>query len=426
MMTDFFFLVFRTFFITMMTVGMMASLTTFRFRRRTLFLILVAYSFWVIVSSVALLWLGGELLLLRVFYFTISVPATVLTYWAANDTPVQAVFNYMTQILISLLSVASVRLLTVYWGLSGLMNILFMGVLYGVIIYLEWRFLRQPFRRLIQMIPARWGVLTLIPSVFCMYFIFVASWPDSYLSNNMQVVYIYAAVVPLIIVYVAVFKSLYDLYCMQLEQHSAALLLVQITALKEKIQKVQEVEEGVRVQRHDLRHRLQVVTELVSHSDTETALAFLDAAQKRLNDQKAIRWCSPPILDAVFAYYFKQAQHHDIQLDIKIAVPDMLTVDEGELALVLANALENAIHANMALPLEQRTIRCKMVGHPSIMLELSNPCLGNVTFDSNGLPIAQKDGHGLGVQSIAAFCQKYGAVCQFEMENGWFWLRLVL
>lgn len=425
-MTTIFFLVFRTFFITMMTVGMMASLTTFRFRRRTLFLILAAYSFWVIISSVVLLWLGGELLLLRLFYLTISVPATVLTYWAANDTPVQAVFNYMTQILMSLLLVASVRLLTVSWGLSGLTNILLMGVLYGVVIYLEWRFLRQPFRRLIQMIPARWGVLTLIPSVFCIYFIFVASWPGSYLENHVQVVYIYAAVLPLIVVYVAVFKSLYDLYCIQMEQHSAALLSVQIMALKEKVQSVKEIEEEIRVQRHDLRHRLQVVKGLVARGDQETALNFLDAAENRLDVKKNLRWCGPPVLDAVFAYYFEQAQKLSIRLETRISMPDTLAVDEGELALVLANALENAIHANMDMPESQREIRCKMVGYPSIMLDISNPCLGNVAFDSNGLPIAQKEGHGLGVQSIAAFCRKHGAVCQFEMADGWFRLRLVL
>lgn len=40
------------------------------------------------------------------------------------------------------------------------------------------------------------------------------------------------------------------------------------------------------------------------------------------------------------------------------------------------------------------------------MLEISNPCTTNITFDGNGLLLAQRDGHGLGVQSISAFCKK--------------------
>ena len=132
------------------------------------------------------------------------------------------------------------------------------------------------------------------------------------------------------------------------------------------------------------------------------------------------------MLDAVFSSYFDQAQNQGIRVEATISLPDVLSIDEGEMAVVLANALENAIHANLALPWDQREIRCKMVGTPSIMLEISNPCAGNIAFDSSGLPVAQKAGHGLGVQSISAFCRKNGAVCQFDLTDGWFRLRLVL
>ena len=66
-MTDMLFLVFRTYFITLMTVGMMASMTEFRFKLGKLLGIMAVYSVWVIGSSIVILWVGGELLLLRLF-----------------------------------------------------------------------------------------------------------------------------------------------------------------------------------------------------------------------------------------------------------------------------------------------------------------------------------------------------------------------
>lgn len=425
-MTNGVFLLFRALFITMMTLGMMASLTEFRFGRRKLLCVLAVYCLWVVCSSLVLLWLGGELLLLRLFFLTISVPATFLTYWVANDTPTQAVFNYMTQILLSVLAVSVIRLLTESFGLSGFVNILLMCGFYFTVIYLEVRFLRRPFRMLLKVIPARWGILTLIPCIFCAYLIFVASWPGSYLENKLQIIYVYAAVIPLVVVYIAVFKSLLDQYRTQMERQSTMLLMVQISALKEKLQRVKEVEEGIRIQRHDLRHQLQAVAELVARGDREAALDFLDAARKRLDERKETSWCRSPVLDAVFASYFDQAQRQGVRVETRIALPDTLPADEGELAIVLANALENAIHANLELPREQRNIRCKMVGTPSIMLEVSNPCTGAVLFDGEGLPVAQRKGHGLGVQSICAFCRKNGATCQFDLTDGWFRFRLVL
>lgn len=425
-MSEVLFLVIRTFFITIMTTGMMATLTEFRFGRRKLLLIVAVYSLWVIGSTFALLCIGGEILLLRLFFLTISLPATFLTYWAANDSPAQAVFNYITQILLSILSASIIRQLTAYLGLSRLANMLLLGAFYGAVLYFEYHFVRRPFRMLIKVMPSRWGVLTLIPCTFCGYFIFIASWPDTYFDNIVQSIYGYAAIIPLVVVYVAVFKALIAQYRTQMENQSAVPLTMQITALKEKLQKVKEMEDGIRIQRHDLRHQLQTVTELVSRGDRDQALAFLDAAQKRLNERKITHWCCPPVLDAVFSSYFDQAQTHGIQVEAAISLPETLPVDEGELAIVLANALENAIHANLDLPPEQRAIRCKMVGTPSVMLEISNPSAGAVAFDSNGLPIAQKEGHGLGVQSISAFCRKNGAVCQFDQADGWFRLQLVL
>ena len=192
------------------------------------------------------------------------------------------------------------------------------------------------------------------------------------------------------------------------------------------MQAVKAAENAIRTERHDLRHRLQTVAELVSRGERDTALAFLDTAQRRLDEYREIRWCRPPVLDAVFSSYFDQAQQQSIHVEAKISLPEVLPVDEGELAIVLANALENAIHANLELPDEMRELRCRVVSVPTVMLELANPCGGTVLFDDSGLPVAQKEGHGLGVQSISAFCEKYGAACRFVQQGGWFRLTVVL
>ena len=420
------FLIFRSFFITVMTLGMMASLSEFRFGPNKLAKILALYLIWAVAACAVLLWLGGEALLLRSFLPAVSLPAIVIAYWAAKDTPAQAVFNYMTQITFSLLGASACRLLTHRLALPDWMNILLMCAFYLPVIWLEWRFLRRPFRNLVAVLPNRWATLTLIPCAFCAYLLFLASWPDNYYYNSVQMAYLYAGIIPLILVYVAVFKSLFRQYQDQMEQRTAAIMAVQISALKEKLQKVQEVENGIRIQRHDLRHQLQTVTELVTRGERQAALDFLDAAQQRLNEQKQVRWCGPPVLDAVFSSYFGQANSQGIQVEANILLSGDLPVDEGELAIVLANALENAIHANQALPPEARKIRCRMVSTPSVMLELSNPCAEPVTFDDQGLPVARRDGHGLGVQSISTFCRKNGAVCQFTQADGWFRLHLVL
>ena len=209
-------------------------------------------------------------------------------------------------------------------------------------------------------------------------------------------------------------------------RHNAQLSALQLSALQGRMDAVKASEDTIRVERHDLRHRLQIAAELVAHGDKAEALSFLNAARNKLDDQKEMRWCRPPVLDAVFTSYFDQAQRQEIRLEVNLSLSGTLPVDEGELAIVLANVLENAICANMKLPGERREICCRMVSVPSLMLEISNPCEEKVIFDDKGVPVAQQPGHGLGMQSISTFCRKHAAVCQFEQAHGRFRMRLIL
>lgn len=207
---------------------------------------------------------------------------------------------------------------------------------------------------------------------------------------------------------------------------SQKMLSLQVTGLQSRIQAVNATEERVRIERHDLKHRLELVREMVQRGETAAALAFVDKAQQQLAESKTVRWCAPPVLDAVFSSYFEQAKAQHIRVEARLAFSDPLPVDEAELAIVFANALENAIHACMTLPEEQRELHCTVIAQPSLMLEVSNPCQEAVFFDAEGLPLSKKEGHGFGTRSIAAFCQKHGAVYHFTQENGMFTMQVIL
>ncbi len=293
----------------------------------------------------------------------------------------------------------------------------------GVIWFLV-RFLRPLFLQTLLELRRGWWLMCL---VIATYYVIVIYLIPGYVGSARDSTIIKPAISLLMVGFYSVLMFLFSSIRKEADaRQNAQLSVLQLSALQSRMEAVKVTEDAIRTERHDLRHRLQTVTELVSRGDRENAREFLDAARKRLDEQKELRWCRPPVLDAVFSSYFDQAQNQGIRVEAKISLPDTLPVDEGELAIVLANGLENAIHANPALPQDQRRIDCKMLGTPGIMLEISNPCIGSVPFDSSGLPVAQKAGHGLGVQSISAFCRKNGAVCQFDLTDGWFRLRLVL
>lgn len=392
-------------------------------RRRTIF----------IVSSVTLLLMAAVAVLHRVvdrdaafwiFAMTIHIPLILLLFTLSRFRGWRLIFQQLSVVLFCTLIHHISGLLYYLSGNRFWVLVLSCTVLSTGGIWFLIRFLRPLFFQILLELHRGWWLICLVMAT---YYIIAVYLIPGYAGFDRSSSIIKPAIALLMLGVYSILMFLFTSIKNEMEaRHSAQLSALQLSALQSRMEAVKAAEDAIRTERHDLRHRLQAVAELVSRGDEKSALEFLDAAQKRLDEQKDIRWCRPPVLDAVFSSYFDQAKNQGISVEAKITLPDTLPVNEGDLAIVLANALENAIHANLNLPREQRKIRCKMVGIPSVMLEISNPCNEEVAFDEQGLPVSNREGHGLGVQSISTFCQKNGAVCQFALTDGWFQLRLVL
>ena len=392
-------------------------------RRRTLF----------IVSCAAVLLMAAVALLHRavdrdaafwIFAVTIHIPMFLLLFTLSRFRGWRMIFQQLSVVLFCTL-IHHMSGLIYYLSGSRLWALaLSCAVLSALVIWFLIRFLRPLFFQILLELDRGWWLICL---VLAAYYIIAVYLIPGYAGFDPRSTFIKPAIGLMMLGVYSILMFLFSSIRKEAEaRHNAQISALQLSALQSRMEAVKAAENTIRTQRHDLRHRLLTAAELVSRGDRDAALNFLDAAQKRLDEQKEIRWCRPPVLDAVFSSYFDQARHQGISVEARISLPDTLSVNEGELAIVLANALENAIHANLDLPQEQRNIRCKMVGAPSVMLEISNPCAGDISFDDNGLPVAEKEGHGLGVQSISAFCRNHGAVCRFDLEDGWFRMRLVL
>lgn len=376
-------------------------------------------------NLIGLLFLNFWEIYSRAGLFTVTLPYILVTLWCSQYRDFRAAFSIITGLFVGCIGTANemlTELLLQHTKYCEYYSFAVRVISFFLMFFILRRF-SVTYRQMLHQLNRSWGILCLIP--FSVFITMLYAISNS--ANSVTIIVLFYGLL------VACSGAYYLMYLffdrVQKEnsaRYEAQLSTLQVSALRNRMEAVRVAENAIRTERHDLRHRLQAVAELVSRGDKKSALEFLDAAQRRLDEQKEIRWCRPPVLDAVFSSYFDQAKNQGILVEANIALPDTLPVDEGELAIVLANALENAIHANLKVPQGQRQIRCKMVATPSVILEISNPCAGDVSFDGDGLPITRQSGHGLGVQSISAFCRKNGAVCHFDLTDDWFRLRLVL
>ena len=88
--------------------------------------------------------------------------------------------------------------------------------------------------------------------------------------------------------------------------------------------------------------------------------------------------------------------------------------------------MENAIIACTAVPENARVLRFTAVDNGQLLLEMTNPYMGKITLDKDGMPITSKDGHGWGSRSVAAFVKSFGGELLYELLDGIFRVRMIV
>ncbi len=355
-----------------------------------------------------------------------TVPSLILFYLLSEYRDGRFFFTFCLADT-SFLWIAQVTVLLDHlFGGTHVMLLISRLVMFPAFELLQWKKLRRPYLELQAYLPGAWWPITAIAAGYYLLLDFSAVPMVSPLPSPVEVFRLVLILIMMPVTYLALLFSLRRQMLYYETRNKRDLLAAQVSGLEGRISAVQAAEEAIRIERHDLRHKLLAVEDMIRRGGKDEALDYIHTLQGEVEYAKPEKWCADPLLDAVFSSYFAQARQQGIRVKAKIAIPEKLSVDAAELSTVFANALENAIHACAALPEGQRELVCTCISHPSLMFEIANPYRGTIRFDEHGQPMAQAIGHGIGTRSIAAFCEKHDACCAYETRDGWFHLKIAL
>ncbi len=305
--------------------------------------------------------------------------------------------------------------------------VIFIGRLVGfpVFEYLVYYRFRKPYLEAQRAVSKGWGSFAAVTVVFYALLLVASLYPTNFYSRPEILPVLLLLLLLLPLMYNNIFQILLRQQRLTDAEEQMRILNAQAAMMERRVNQTMESEKQISIHRHDLRHRLQTIYAMLQEGETGAAMDYISASQEALTDVKDKRWCANSVMNAVFTAYFRQAEAEGIRIETDMDIPASLSVDAVELSTVFANALENAIQAVKGLPRERRVICCKCIRYPQLMFSVSNPYKGKVRFDENGCPAADAPSHGTGTRSIAAYCEKHGAVCRYKAVDGWFTIQIV-
>ncbi len=379
-----------------------------------------------LVFNIGLMAVIGPEHIMDVAFFTCTIPTLALFYVLSKYRDGRLFFTFCLSDTSCFWLLQITNLLDRFFG-GGYVFLFFSRLLlFPFFELLLWKKLRRPYLKLQALFPGGWWMFTAVAGVYYL-LIMVSCIPvGAEMPGRLDLIRLLLVMVLMPLTYLTILISLSRQMLYYEAKDRQDLLSIQVSGLQSRIAANKTAEEALRIERHDLRHKLIMVEDLMMRGKNEEVLEYIHTLQGEVEYSKPERWCANPLLDAVFSSYFAQARQKGIQIKAKLAFPDELPVNADELSAVFANALENAIHACSELPEEQREIVCTCISRPAFMFEVANPYAGEVCFNESGLPAARDPSHGIGTRSITAFCKKHDTYCVYEAKGGWFRLKIAL
>lgn len=305
-------------------------------------------------------------------------------------------------------------------------------ILFAICIYVLNRHIKPLYRQTVE----HWTAFLAVALAICLTFTYyVVSTDDIVQMLTDQKIPLLFVIAISISAYGSIFLSMYILkreYGLKEEnmrmQSDKEYLSLSAKLMIERLQLMDEMTQKSRLVAHDRRHFNNTVLELLEQGKTNEAMTILRKQTKAENPLFANRnYCENTVVNAAVCHYGQMAEKAGIRTDIRLDIPAEISVDSVELAMVISNFMENAIHGCMKIEKrEDRGIRFTCRKRGRLLIEIDNTCSPDVTLDEKGLPYTTEEGHGLGSRSVLAFVKQYEGELLYRVENGIFQVRLLI
>lgn len=196
----------------------------------------------------------------------------------------------------------------------------------------------------------------------------------------------------------------------------------------EQYRNYQESLDLIQMKYHDLKHQ---ITALRAESDEEKRKQWISAMEEEISAFENMNKTGNHVLDTILAAKIFHCRKNHIQIT---CVADGKLLDfmhVTDICSVFGNALDNAIeHVIMIPETEKRLIHLTVTAKKGfVFIKIENYCEDKIKKTENNLIETTKDdrvNHGFGLKSISVAVEKYNGSIDFDVNQNWFELKIIL
>ena len=226
-----------------------------------------------------------------------------------------------------------------------------------------------------------------------------------------------------------IFRILNEMQHLQAVKLQAEFTEQQLNSQEKHYAELVEKNSAIKKQVHDTKNFLLILQSYIQQNKRQQAL---DQLQSMLNTVGGdlIEYTENIVLDTVLSAKIQEASRQQINIIPAVALYGTLAIKTIDLALLLGNALDNAIEATAKVSEpERKKIWLTMKLQENILhIILKNPVKEHVAIHNQSVPTSKqnKELHGLGIANMKTIVDKYRGTFDIRCSEQQFILNIVL
>lgn len=360
----------------------------------------------------------------KVFILTCTLPSLFFFWFMSQDKKGKFFFTFCLADTVSYWIIALTMVADFYLGGQRYI-LMFIGrlVLFPILEWIAYRYLRKPYRELQGSVAKGWGLFAGMTALYYLLFAVMANFPVV-ITERPQELFAFLLIMLLMpMTYAIIFVSMYRQLLLFKRQQSEQMLRQQNNVLEIRL----ENQQCIRKMKHDMKSYNATLSGLLAAGKAEEAKDYLRDIEQEM-DSGWGQFCQNPYINATVAYYDRKLEEIHAKRCIDIRAEDE-ALPHMELCRILANGMENACDELSALEQEKREMSVHMqYNRDRLLLRIKNRCREGRHVEQGKLPITDKEGqgHGYGLRSIYEAVERLSGDMVCYTENGYFVLDVMI
>lgn len=221
-----------------------------------------------------------------------------------------------------------------------------------------------------------------------------------------------------------IFSMIYLVYRIKLDNANIldiSILERDMNKIKDEMRLFKKSNEDISIIRHDMKNMLIFIDKYLAKGEIEKAREYILEITDSINKTKVMHITGVASIDCVLNSILSSTEKNNIEFVTNIDEHALNKIEDLDLAIILANALSNAIENNGG---DRKFVKLSIYSYKNdLIIVISNSVNKDVINENPNLNTNKNnlELHGFGIKSIKRIAKKYNGFADFYQEKNIFY-----